>query len=199
MPTLSNPSIDDSKIKLYLYGRNIQKMIDHCKTIADRDERTRCAYTIVQTMGNILPNIKKEPNADHILWDHFHIMAGEELDIDYPFEVTSREQLQAKPERLDYQLEPIKMRHYGKIIQKMVERAAQYPNGEEKDVLIYRLANHMKKQMFAISKEGVDDDKILKDLRFYSNGAIDLDAQTYHLRRFVEEVKPQPTQKKKKK
>ena len=32
------------------YGRNIQQMVDHCTDIADRDERNRCAKTIVDAM-----------------------------------------------------------------------------------------------------------------------------------------------------
>ncbi|MDE5812591.1 MAG: DUF4290 domain-containing protein, partial [Muribaculaceae bacterium] len=33
-------------LKLPEYGRNIQQMIDHCLSIEDRDERTRCAGAI---------------------------------------------------------------------------------------------------------------------------------------------------------
>ena len=44
------------------YGRNIQKMVDHCLTIADRDERTRCAHTIVQAMGNLFPELRQPEN-----------------------------------------------------------------------------------------------------------------------------------------
>ena len=37
------------------YGRTIQRMVDHCLTLADRDERTRCAHTIVKTMKTLFP------------------------------------------------------------------------------------------------------------------------------------------------
>ena len=33
------------------YGRNIQNMVDHCLTIEDRQERTACAYSIVNAMA----------------------------------------------------------------------------------------------------------------------------------------------------
>ena len=42
------------QLRLPEYGRNIQQMVDHCLTIADRDERTRCAYTIVGVMKTLL-------------------------------------------------------------------------------------------------------------------------------------------------
>ena len=41
---------DRSQLALPEYGRNIQQMVDHCVTIEDREERTRCAYSIVQVM-----------------------------------------------------------------------------------------------------------------------------------------------------
>ena len=36
------------------YGRNIQQMVDFCVTIPDREERTRCAYTIIDVMRNLM-------------------------------------------------------------------------------------------------------------------------------------------------
>lgn len=35
------------------YGRAIQSMVEHCVTIPDREERTRCAYSIINTMARI--------------------------------------------------------------------------------------------------------------------------------------------------
>ena len=32
------------------YGRNIQNMVDYCVTIQDREERKRCANTIINIM-----------------------------------------------------------------------------------------------------------------------------------------------------
>ena len=50
------------------YGRNIQQMVDHCLTIEDRNERTRCAYTIVQNMANMFPQLWTETDYQHKLW-----------------------------------------------------------------------------------------------------------------------------------
>ena len=38
---------DLKKLILPEYGRNVQQMVDHCMTIEDRAERTRCANTII--------------------------------------------------------------------------------------------------------------------------------------------------------
>ena len=78
---------DRSQLALPEYGRNIQQMVDHCVTIEDREERTRCAYSIVQVMGNIVPQLRDEADSKHILWDHLAIMSDFKLDIDYPYEI----------------------------------------------------------------------------------------------------------------
>ena len=187
------------KLLLPEYGRNVQQMVDHCMTIEDREERTRCAYSIINIMGNLFPQLRDEEDFKHKLWDHLAIMSDFKLDIDYPYEVVKVEDLYSKPEIVEYKLEPIKYRHYGKIIEKMIGRAAEYPEGEEKDALISLIAHHMKKLMFAISKEGVEDEKIFKDLYRYSRGKINLNPETCKLRVFKEAPAANNQSKKKKK
>ena len=81
----------------------------------------------------------------------------------------------------------------------MIARAAEYPEGEERDALVMLLANHMKKLIFQINNEDVEDAKIFRDLAHYSHGVIRLDPETHHLHEY-QIVKPaQPAGKKKKK
>lgn len=178
------------KLVLPEYGRNIQQMVDHCLTIKDRDERTRCAYSIIQIMGNLFPHLRDEADYVHKLWDHLAIMSNFSLDIDYPYEVIRKENLVTKPEPIKYHLEPIKYRHYGKTIEMMINRACEYPEGDEKDALLYLIANHMKKLIFSINKEDVDDEKIFNDLYHYSRGRIKMDASTHKLHAFKEAPAP---------
>ena len=174
------------KLILPEYGRNIQQMVDYCVAIPDRDERTRCAYTIIQIMGNLFPQIRDSDDYKHKLWDHLAIMSDFKLDIDFPYEVVTKENLESKPQKVEYKLEHIKYRHYGKLIEMMIDEACKYPDGEEKDALVSLIANHMKKLIFSINKDGVEDEKILKDLYHYSKGKISLDSATYKLREFKE-------------
>lgn len=181
------------------YGRNIQQMVDYCVGIPDREERTRCAYTIVQIMGNLFPQLRDTDDYKHKLWDHLAIMSDFKLDIDFPYDIIKKENLVTSPEPVKYALEPIKYRHYGKIIEQMIDAACQYPDGEEKDALISLIANHMKKLIFSINKDGVEDEKILKDLYHYSKGKINLDPATYQLHEFKEAPVAAPATSKKSK
>ena len=81
------------------YGRSIQNMVDHALTIEDRAERQRCANTIINIMGNMFPHLRDVPDFKHKLWDHLAIMANFQLDIDYPYEIIRKDNLNTKPER----------------------------------------------------------------------------------------------------
>ena len=62
-------------------------MINHCLQIADREERTRCAYSIISSMSRVQPKIKEQDDWKQTLWDHLAFMSDYKLDIDYPVEI----------------------------------------------------------------------------------------------------------------
>lgn len=164
------------------YGRNVQQMVDHCLTIEDRNERTRCANTIIDIMGNLFPHLRDVDDFKHKLWDHLAIMSGFELDIDYPCEIIRKENLYTRPERVPYTLSPIRYRHYGKTLESMIKKVGDFPEGPERDQLISLLANHMKKSFLTWNKEVVDDEKIFKDLCEYTRGEIEFDLNALKLK-----------------
>lgn len=188
------------KLALPEYGRNIQQMVDYCCTIEDREERNKCAYSIINTMSNLFPQLNQEADFRHKLWDHLAIMSDFKLDVDYPYEVVKPENLKTNPQPVGYKLESIKMRHYGKIVDQMIQRACEYPDGDEKDALVMLIANHMKKLIYQINNEDVEDAKIFKDLEFFSKGKIKIDPATHSLHEFkIAPVQQQSSKKKKKK
>ncbi len=170
-----------SKTKLIMpeYGRNIQQMVQYACTIDDRAERTRCARTIIDIMGNLFPHLRDIDDFKHKLWDHLYIMSDCKLDIDYPFEV-KRPETRPKPEKIPYNATHIKYRHYGRWIETLIATAAALPEGDERTELIRLIANNMKKSYVNWNKELADDSKIFDDLREMSHGKIDIpsDAMT---------------------
>ena len=81
------------KLPLPEYGRSVQNMVDHALTIEDREERQRCANTIVNIMGGMFPQLRDMEDFRHKLWDHLAIMSDFKLDIDYPVEIVKKESL----------------------------------------------------------------------------------------------------------
>ena len=185
------------KLILPEYGRNIQRMVDHCLTIEDRYERTRCAATIVKTMETLFPIQGNTDAYRRKLWDHLAIMSDFQLDVDVPFELIRPENLDNTPSHIDYDQGDFNYRHYGLLIQRAVAHASEMPEGDERDALVLLLANHMKKLMLAVNSDGVDDEKIFKDLREMSYGAISLRPENVKLHEF--KVAPAPATGKKKK
>ena len=180
------------------YGRNVHEMVEYCINIPDREERTVCAHTIARIMANLFPELISEDGSNHKIWDHIMIMSNFNLDIDFPCEVIRKEQLNPKPERIPYGNGRMRHRFYGRNIEGMIDRVAEMPDSEEKEAYISMIAHHMKKLLLAHNREGVDNARVLRDLREYSGGRIDLDPATYILRDF-QEIEPAPQNKKKKK
>ena len=116
----------------------------------------------------------------HILWDHLAIMSDFKLDIDYPYEVVTREDLTTAPEKLNYSRPTMRFRHYGKLLERMIAIAADMEDGEKRDLLISQLTTQMKKSYSQWNKE-VDDEKILADLVELSGGKIQLDYENYSI------------------
>ncbi|GHV07653.1 hypothetical protein FACS1894160_0590 [Bacteroidia bacterium] len=169
------------RLALPEYGRNIQNMVDYCISIPDRKERTRCANTIINIMGNMFPHLRDVNDFKHILWDHLAVMSNFALDIDYPYEVLKQEDLYIRPPRLPYLQGKITYKHYGKNLEQMIKKATLYEKGEEKEYLIGMLANQMKKFFLTWNKEVVDDRKIFKDLEDLSGGKIIRDEDSHKL------------------
>lgn len=172
---------EEERLVLPEYGRNIQNMVDYCVTIEDREERKRCANTIINIMGNMFPHLRDVNDFKHILWDHLAIMSDFKLDIDYPYEIVKRENLNQKPPRIPYNTNRIRYRHYGKTLELMIRKATELENGPEKDQLVRLLATQMKKSFLTWNKETVDDRKIFKDLDELSGGAIVLNEEEHKL------------------
>ena len=163
------------------YGRNIQRMVDYALTIEDKEERKRCVQTIISIMGNLFPHLRDVPDFKHKLWDHLAIMSDFKLDIDYPYEIVRKENLYSKPDQVPYNAKRIKIKHYGRTIEDLIEKAVAMEDGPERTRLVQLMANHMKKSILAWNRESVDDQKIFDDLRTLSDGKIDVNEETVHL------------------
>ena len=162
------------KMLLPEYGRSIQNMVDYAITIEDRQERQRCANTIINIMGNMFPHLRDVPDFKHKLWDHLAIMSDFKLDIDYPFEIVKKEKLEIKPDAIPYPHTKIRYRHYGRTMEVLIKKACEFPEGDEKQNLVALICNHMKKDYMTWNKDTVEDEKIAADLYELSDGKLQL-------------------------
>lgn len=154
------------------YGRHVQRMVEHCMAIEDREARTRNAHAIIQVIGRLNPQSRSSENSDRTLWDHLYIMSEFKLDVDGPFPKPTAEELDTKPERVPYPKKEIRFGHYGKIVERMIEACCAKEDGPEKEAFTLMIANHMKKQFLAWNRDSVGDGVIIKDLAELSKGRL---------------------------
>ena len=163
-----------TKLLMPEYGRNIQQMVEYCKSILSKEERNEVAKTIVEFMGQRNPHLRDEENYKHKLWDHLYILADYDLDVDAPYPFPTREELDQKPNRMDYPSFENEYKFYGKSILQLIDRAIELEEGEEKEALIQVIANNMKKSYNVYNKEHVQDEVIFRHLKELSQDKLDL-------------------------
>ena len=156
------------------YGRNIQKMIDYAISTDDKEERNKIARAIINVMGQLNPHLRDVTDFKHKLWDHLFIISDFKLDVDSPYPKPTRDTFISKPELLKYPSNDIRYKHYGKTIERIIEKAKELEEGEMKNALIETIANHLKKSYLNWNRDSVNDEVILQHLKELSKGELKL-------------------------
>lgn len=155
------------------YGRNVQKMVQYCLTVEDREQRNKVANSIIDVIGNLNPHLRDVPDFKHKLWDHLFIMSGFKLDVDSPYPIPTEETFESKPELIEYPNHSPRFRYYGKVNIGLIKEAAKLEDNDYRKALIHATANQMKKAYLEWNKDTVEDRVILNDIRTISEGKID--------------------------
>ena len=72
------------KLRLPEYGRCIQEMVNYAVALEDKNERQRCAFTIIDLMANMQTFTGNADDFYQKLWNHLAFISDYQLDIDYP-------------------------------------------------------------------------------------------------------------------
>ncbi|MCH5227442.1 MAG: DUF4290 domain-containing protein [Muribaculaceae bacterium] len=187
------------KLEMREYGRNIQKLVDHCVAIQDRDERNRCAQAIADIMMQLFPELKSDTDNNRKIWEHLNIISGFKLDIDFPCEVLGENELRPAPATIPYSHKSERFRVYGSNLIKMIKEISKMEGGVDKDRLIFLVANQMKKLLVSVNADSATDRRVFNDIREITSGGIDIDPESYRLNDYIGVVSPQEGKKKKKK
>lgn len=154
------------------YGRNIQTMVDQAMLIDDRETRNKTVRYIISVMGQLNPQLRDINDYKHKLWDHLYIMSDFKIDVDSPYPIPVKENFESKPDKVNYPSVNIKYKHYGKIIEKLIEKAKDQEEGPIKEAITASIAYHLKKSYLTWNRDSVDDDIILKDLAILSGNKL---------------------------
>lgn len=188
------------KLVMTEYGREIQKMVEIAIGLPTKEERLRCAYTIVHQMEMKNPQIRESEDYQQTLWDHLYLMSHKQLDIDWPYDMSDAENILSKPAPMAHPSAggQTGMRHYGKLLSRVFEQLKTMPEGAERDELVRLTATQMKRDLMTWSHGSIDDEKVADDLARFTDGKIQLDLSTFHFDR-VDAIVPDSGNGKRKK
>ncbi|MBR5052785.1 MAG: DUF4290 domain-containing protein [Bacteroidaceae bacterium] len=161
------------------YGRGIQMMVDLAVKIEDREERQRCAQTIVKIMSSLLPSTTSKEDEQHRLWNHLARISHYQLDIEYPVNIVPQEEVQAHPAPLPYPMKDIKRRHYGYLVEQTLEYAKTVEDEELRRALTESVANQMKQDLFIWNRDSMDNALVAQDIERYSDGKLNLNLDEF--------------------
>ncbi|HLR01031.1 MAG TPA: DUF4290 domain-containing protein [Sphingobacterium sp.] len=160
------------------YGRNVQNMVDYICTLPTKEERNKYAQVVIDMMGNLNPHLRDVSDFKHKLWDHLFIISDFKLDVDSPYPVPQKGETVNSPETLQYPQNPIKKKHYGYTVEKMIEKAVSREDSEEKERMVLAIANFMKMAYHSWHNNTVSDEQIIEDLITLSKDKLTLPKDT---------------------
>lgn len=187
------------RLRMPEYGRNVHNMIEHCRRIGNRAERQLCAESIVAAMDNAHPELRQQADYKQKLWNHLAIMSNFSLDIDYPCEITTKEEIAKRPEPLSYGSRNIPVRHYGDLVFQILDELQVMEPGEKRNDLVRIVANRMKRDLMMYGNAAPDVERIFSDIAYYTRGVIQADPSDFTLDYITVDRKGNETGKKKKK
>ena len=154
-------------------------MVDLAVKIENREERQRCAQTIVKIMSSILPSTTSKEDEEHRLWNHLARIAHYQLDIDYPVTIVPQEEVQAHPAPLHYPMKDIKRRHYGYLVEQTLDYAGTVEDEQLRRALTESVANQMKQDLFIWNRDSMDNALVAQDIERYSDGKLNLNLDDF--------------------
>ena len=154
-------------------------MVDYAIELPSREERLKCARSIVRMMLTKVPQIRDNADYEQTLWDHLYLMSGKQLDIDWPFDVSAAEKIHSKPQPIPLPQKRIRLRHYGKLVEELLEQLKTMADGPERNELVRQTANQMKRDLLTWGHGSADDEKVADDMARLTDGAVQLDLGSF--------------------
>ena len=174
---MNDYNTDRPHLILKEYGRNVQKLVEYLSTIDDKEKRTKYAHTLIELMKQVTPSHKDNAESPQKVWDDLYIMSDFNLEIDGPYDKPEKEILDKKPDKVEYQYNRIRYRHYGKNLELLIAKAISFEDPEEKEAAIIYIGKLMKSFYATWNNDYVEDDVLVKQISDMSNGQLKIDLE----------------------
>ena len=161
------------------YGRHIQKMIEHVRTIEDPERRQRNAHALIELMGFLNPHLKNVEDFRHKLWDHLFYISDFQLDVESPYPIPQKETYKAKPQPIPYPKRYPKFSHLGKNLELVINKALKEEDQTKRQGFANAIAYYMKLAYNNWHKDQVHDDAIQSELTNITQGQLEFTNTPY--------------------
>ena len=161
------------------YGRHVQNLINHAKTIKDPEERQKFAERITRLMMQMNPQSRALEDYDEKLWKHFFRIARYEIEVNPSTgERPTQRDARKIPDRIGYSKSTAKFRHYGQNVQELIEKALTMEEGPKRDGFVAVIGSYMKLAFMTWNKDLFVSDEVIKaDLESLSGGKLRIPAE----------------------
>ncbi len=155
------------------YGRSVQKLIAHARTIEKKEDRQAFVERVVLLMHQMNPQSKSSLDSKDKLWKHLFRIAEYNLDVTPPEGVEIDPEKKVAPERLQYPDNDKKNRHYGQMILSLIAKCDALEEGDKKEEFKIVIGSFMKMAYKTWNSDHyVSEDNIKIDLKRLSKGSI---------------------------
>lgn len=159
------------------YGRNTQNLINHAKTIEDKEERQAYVEEIVRLIMSMHPHTRNVDDYELKIWSYVLQMADYELDVNEPDNLPDA-RARRKPDKVNYPSKTRRLRHYGANIRTMIEKAKLMEDEDKQAAYIAVIGAYMKMSYKAWNRESVQDEVIYEEFEKLSKGELKIPAGT---------------------
>lgn len=168
------------KLLIPEYGRHVQNLIEHAKTIADLNERQSFVEKIVDLIHQMNPFYRNVEEYRLKLWTHVLKIANYELNIVAPEGVpTAPSEVIETFEKLPYPTNAARLKHYGFHVQELIKKAVELEEGPKREGLVKVISSYMKLAYRTWSQDQYISDEVIKsDLKKLSKGEIEIAEDT---------------------
>lgn len=174
------------------YGRNIQNMVKYAMSLTDRDERQRCAETIISIMATKVPQQKNPEEQQRMLWDHLALISGYRLDVDSPYPINIQTAENQPRPHLDYPNTTPEFRHYGHTLEQMAKALVDMPEGEERHAATLLVLAQMAKSLYTWNRNVLSPEKLVDDISHLTGGAITPELSRQEIATLITAASTQP-------
>lgn len=162
------------QIVLKEYGRNIQQIAEKIASLPTEEERMRQAEALISLMKQLNPKLRDSQDIETKLWHHLHIVSNNALNLANSPEQALSPGHNISPEKVPYTTDNVKLKNFGKNIEKIAEETMTIEDPEKREEGIIYLAQLMKRYYNAWNSEKLEDEQVIALIDRMSKGKLSI-------------------------